>query len=75
MAHPVWLNKYLKMKPELNKIFDDLEEYRLFCVRQGLLFNEGHLYKEHSPYGEFVKAQRGKEVKDHWKDAIAAGKR
>ena len=45
MSQPKWLDKYLVMKPEVNKIFDDLDatdkttqEGRDQGIRLGLLF-------------------------------------
>jgi endonuclease III len=34
MSH-AWLKKYLKMKPEVTKIFEDLEDFKLFCADFG----------------------------------------
>jgi hypothetical protein len=30
MAGPAWLKKYLRMKPEVATIFEDLEKYKEF---------------------------------------------
>lgn len=75
MAKTNWLNKYLHFKPEVNQLFDELDAYRVFCVAKGLVYNEAHLHKENSPYGEFLKSMKGKEIRDHWRDCISAGKR
>jgi hypothetical protein len=40
MAQPAWIKKYLRMKPEVENIFNALDEYREFCVRQGYFFDE-----------------------------------
>lgn len=61
-----WLKKYLVMKPEVSSIFDDLNSYRSFCVEYGYTFDERHLYNEKSPYGEYVRALRGRDVRDNW---------
>jgi len=61
-----WLKKYLKMKPEVNQIFDDLEKYKEFCVTYGYIYDERHLYNEKTPWGEFERVQRGKWPKMNW---------
>lgn len=45
------------MKPEVAKIFDDLDAYRDFCRFEGHVFNEAHLYKENTPWGEFQRSK------------------
>lgn len=49
MANPVWLKKYLTMKPEVTKVFNDLEEFHDFCRFEMLPFNEANLYNRASP--------------------------
>ena len=62
------LQKYLKMKPEVRDIFEDLEHYREFCVEYGYVFDERHLYHERFPaYAEFVKYAKGREPWDQWR--------
>jgi hypothetical protein len=70
MALPNWVKKYLRTKPEVSKIFDDLEEYRDFCSRQGYTFNEADLYNDRSPYGDFLRTKKGKWPRDNWGYAI-----
>ena len=54
-----WLNKYLTMKPEVSKIFDDLEAYQNFCRFELCDFNEAHLYDRNNPnYKAFLDSQR-----------------
>ncbi len=67
MAQPTWLKKYLRMKPEVQNIFEDLENYRQFCKDYGYVYDERHLYNERSPYGEFVKMTKGREPWDQWR--------
>ena len=69
------LQKYLRMKPEVNKIFDDLDEYRNFCVRQGYSFNVADLYNDRSPYGDLTRSKKGKIPRDNWAYAIRNAKR
>jgi len=61
-----WLKKYLTMKPEINQIYDDLDAYREFCVKQGYNFDERHLYHEKTPWGEWQRVLNGKRPKDNW---------
>jgi len=67
MAHPTWLNKYLRMKPEVKNIFEDLENYHQFCKNFGYVYDERHLYNERTPYGEYVKMTKGREPWDQWR--------
>ena len=43
-----WLTKYLVMKPEVKKIFNDLDNFRDFCRFEMLPFNEASLYNRES---------------------------
>ena len=43
------------MKEAVKKVFDDLDEYRDFCRIYGRVFNEAHMYKERTPYDDFLK--------------------
>ena len=64
-----WLKKYLRIKPEVHQIFDDLEEYRLYCRDNGKIFDEAHLYVERSPWGEMRRVKSGRPPRDprqHW---------
>jgi hypothetical protein len=45
MAQPKWLDKYLTMKPEVSKIFDDLEAWHDHCRFEMIDFNPADLYK------------------------------
>ena len=56
------------MKPELTKIFDDLDMYRRFCIRYGHVFNEKDLYKKNRTWGLMLKKQEGGRVLDMWKE-------
>jgi hypothetical protein len=70
MALPNWVKKYFREKPEVTKIFDDLDEYREFCVRQGYSFNEADLYNDRSPYGDYLRTKKGKWPRDNWGYAL-----
>ncbi len=59
MANPSWINKYLTMKPEVSKVFDDLDRYHDFCRFELREFNPAHLYdKGNDNYRAFVNSQR-----------------
>jgi hypothetical protein len=54
-----WVKKYLTMKPEVNKIFDDLEAYQDFCRFELCDFNPATLYNRDSAiYRAFQDSQR-----------------
>jgi hypothetical protein len=55
------------MKEQMTKLFDDLDNYRKFCVEYGYVFNEAHLYKGDSPWGQYSRWRRGDRVVDNWK--------
>jgi hypothetical protein len=45
MAQPKWLDKYLVMKPDVTKLFDDLEAWHDHCRFEMIDFNPADLYK------------------------------
>ena len=45
MAQPKWLAKYLTMKPEVSKIFNDLEVWHDHCRLELIDFNQADLYR------------------------------
>jgi len=49
MAHPAYIQKTLIMKPEVTKVFDDLDALLDFCRFEMLPFNEADLYNRQSP--------------------------
>ena len=66
-----WLKKYLRMKPEVKQIFEDLENYKEFCVDYGYKFDEATLYDMRSfVFRQFQKHQAGKPAKYNWEEAI-----
>jgi hypothetical protein len=54
MAQPKYIEKYLRIKPEVDRIFDDLEGYKNFCRFNMLKFDERDLYKSEQ-YRKFEK--------------------
>lgn len=45
MAQPKWMEKYLRMKPEVDRIFKDLEGYKDYCRMNMLKYDEKDLYR------------------------------
>lgn len=45
MAQPKWLAKYLTMKPEVKKLFEDLEAWHDHCRLELIDFNPADLYR------------------------------
>jgi hypothetical protein len=67
MAQPKWLDKYLSMKPDVVEIFDDLDEFREFCVEYGHVFDERNLYNERAPsYSDYLRHKSGKWTRNQW---------
>lgn len=58
MAIPNYIQKTLVMKPEVTKIFDDLEEWLDYCRFNLLPFEPKDLYKS-KEYREFIKSKNG----------------
>ena len=51
----------------ISQIFDDLDNYRLFCSQYGYVFNEAELYDQRSyVYRQFQRFLTGKPVKNQW---------
>ena len=57
----------IQSNPRVRQIFDDLDEYRTFCVDYGYKFDEGTLYDMRNyVYRLFTKHLAGKEVRNMW---------
>lgn len=54
MAQPKYIEKSLTMKPEVIRIFEDLDEYRDYCRFNMLKFDERDLYRS-DQYRKFDK--------------------
>ena len=69
MAHPAYIQKTLRMKPEVTKIFDDLEAWHDQCRFDLMAFNPADLYKS-KEYRDYSYRKNGGERKQHYrKDA------
>ena len=44
-SQPVWLKKYLRMSPEVTKIYNDLDAWMNYCRFRMIKFDEADLYK------------------------------
>ena len=59
MAQPAWLNKYLTMKPETERVFDDLDAYLDYCRFELCDFNPADLYRKDSVnYQNYLTSKR-----------------
>jgi hypothetical protein len=56
MSQPKYIERHLHMKPEVTKIFEDLEAYLEHCKDNMLKFDERDLYKSEQ-YRKFEKQQ------------------
>lgn len=45
MAYPKYIERHFHMKPEISKIFQDLEDYLEFCRDNMLKYDERDLYR------------------------------
>ncbi len=67
MAQPKWLTKYFVMKSEVSQIYDDLEQYREFCVSHGRIFNEAALYNERDrDFSDFMRFKERGYARNQW---------
>lgn len=57
MAQPSYIQKTLRMKPEVSKIFDDLDAWHDYCRFNMIAFNPSDLYRSQ----EYRNFQRGQE--------------
>lgn len=62
MAHPNYIQKTLVMKPEVSKIYDDLEEWLDHCRMELIEFNPADLYKS-KEYKAWARERDKKEKK------------
>ena len=57
----------IRSNPRTQAVFEDLEQYLLFCQDFGYRFNEADLYNWKSyAYQQFNKFLQGKTAKDMW---------
>jgi hypothetical protein len=51
---------------QINRVFDELDAYKAFCVDFGFVYDEADLYKRNSPYGQYERHRRGDPVRNNW---------
>jgi hypothetical protein len=56
MAQPSYIQKTLKMKPEVNKLFDDLDRWLDYCRFNMIKFDQKDLYRSND-YRKFQQEQ------------------
>lgn len=61
-TQPVWLKKYLRMSPEVTKIYNDLEAWLNYCRFNMIKYDEADLYK--SP--EYREWQERRKRRQQW---------
>lgn len=62
MAQPSYIQKTLQMKPEVTKIFNDLEDWLNYCRLNLIEFNQKDLYKS-KEYKDFQRQKFAMERK------------
>ena len=62
MAQPVWLKKYLRMSPEVSKIYNDLDAWLNYCRFKMIKYDPADLYK--SP--EYREWQERRKRRQQW---------
>ena len=61
-TQPVWLKKYLRMSPEVSKIYNDLDAWLNYCRFNMIKYDEADLYK--SP--EYKEWQERRKRRQQW---------
>lgn len=57
MALPGYIQKTLTMKPEVNKVFDDLEAWHDHCRLNLINFNQADLYRSKA-YKDWARSKK-----------------
>lgn len=62
------------MEPQVEQVFNDLDEFKKFCIQFGWVYNEADLYTNNKPYMAFLRFKDGKRVPNNWvKDSRIPG--
>ena len=61
-SQPVWLKKYLRMSPEVTKIYNDLDAWLNYCRFNMIKYDEADLYR--SP--EYKEWQERRKRRQQW---------
>ena len=62
MANPNWVNKYLRMTPEVRQIFNDLDAWCNYCRFRMIKYDPADLYR--SP--EYKEWQERRKKRQQW---------
>lgn len=57
MSNPKWLDKYLKTKPDVTQIFNDLDAWLNYCRFNLIKYDPADLYKSYE-YKEWQERRR-----------------
>jgi hypothetical protein len=58
------------MSEEVTQIFNDLEEFRLFCRQYGYPYSEADLYRKDSNWGLMLRIKSGRNVRNQWSEEL-----
>ena len=61
-SQPIWLKKYLRMSPEVSKIYNDLDAWLNYCRFRMIKFDEADLYKS----AEYREWQERRKKRQQW---------
>jgi hypothetical protein len=51
----------------VKRVFNDLENFKAFCVEYGFVFNEADLYKRSAhAYSQYERVRRGEKIPNNW---------
>jgi hypothetical protein len=71
MAHPAYIQKTLFMKPEVSKIFDELELFHDFCRLELLPFDPANLYNRESKiWNHYYSVTYGRKSRARRKESV-----
>jgi hypothetical protein len=62
------IERYQMIKNQnVNRVFNDLDNFKVFCVEYGFVFNEADLYKRNThAYSQFERVRRGEKIPNNW---------
>ncbi len=62
MANPIWVNKYLRLTPEVRQIFNDLDAWCNYCRFRMINYDEADLYRS----SEYKEWQERRKKRQQW---------
>lgn len=55
----------------VNRVFNDLDAFRAFCVEYGFVFNEADLYRrDRHAYSQYERVRRGEKIPYNWESDL-----